>query len=331
MTRATSLRTVAALLALAATAAVLAMAAPAGAAVALTRVSADPFTNATSQHATEVEPDTFASGSTVVAAYQVGRFFDGGATRHRLCAARATAARRGTSGLPARAHVQRRRRSRTGQPVRARQRPERRLRRQARRLDDLVDPDPPDGGVPTVFVSRSTDGGATFGNPVEIPPPAGQEGRPRQELDRLRQPREQPVLRPLLHGVRQLRRGRPGVHEHVDRRRRDLERPVAPAGNPRAWAASRSSSPNGTVIVPFESLKGTIGAFRSTDGGADLVKEVAVSKIRFHGVAGDLRTSPLPTAEIDGGRARLRRLGGLPLRAEVHGERHRLQHVARRR
>ena len=48
--------------------------------VTLTRVSADPFTNATSQHATEVEPDTFANGSTVVAAFQVGRFFNGGAT-----------------------------------------------------------------------------------------------------------------------------------------------------------------------------------------------------------------------------------------------------------
>jgi hypothetical protein len=48
--------------------------------VPLTRVSADPYTNTTSQHATEVEPDTFAFGNTVVAAFQVGRFFDGGAT-----------------------------------------------------------------------------------------------------------------------------------------------------------------------------------------------------------------------------------------------------------
>src|SRR3954469_8636353 len=61
-------------------AALLVAAAPAAATVPLTRVSADPFTNATSQHATEVEPDTFAFGTTVGAAYQVGRFFDGGAT-----------------------------------------------------------------------------------------------------------------------------------------------------------------------------------------------------------------------------------------------------------
>src|SRR6266536_5419438 len=52
----------------------------AGANVPLTQVSADLFTNTTSQHATEVEPDTFAFGGTVVATFQVGRFFNGGAT-----------------------------------------------------------------------------------------------------------------------------------------------------------------------------------------------------------------------------------------------------------
>src|SRR5713226_4770907 len=43
-------------------------------------LSSDPFTNSTSQHATEVEPDTLASGSTFVSAFQVGRFFNGGAS-----------------------------------------------------------------------------------------------------------------------------------------------------------------------------------------------------------------------------------------------------------
>src|SRR3954454_10971568 len=46
--------------------------------VALTRGSSDPFTNATSKHRTEVEPDTFAFGQTIVSTFQVGRFFDGG-------------------------------------------------------------------------------------------------------------------------------------------------------------------------------------------------------------------------------------------------------------
>jgi hypothetical protein len=42
------------------------------------RVSSDPFTNDASQHATEVEPDTFAFGATVVSAFQAGRFNRGG-------------------------------------------------------------------------------------------------------------------------------------------------------------------------------------------------------------------------------------------------------------
>jgi hypothetical protein len=44
----------------------------------LLQISSDPYTNTTSQHATEVEPDTLSSGSTIVSAFQVGRFFDGG-------------------------------------------------------------------------------------------------------------------------------------------------------------------------------------------------------------------------------------------------------------
>src|SRR5436305_11276414 len=44
----------------------------------LTQISSDPYTNPTSNHKTEVEPDTFAFGNTIVATFQVGRFFDGG-------------------------------------------------------------------------------------------------------------------------------------------------------------------------------------------------------------------------------------------------------------
>src|SRR4051812_10759837 len=52
---------------------------------AVTTVSTDPFTQATckasttTNHKTLVEPDSFSSGSTIVAAYQVGRIYDGGA------------------------------------------------------------------------------------------------------------------------------------------------------------------------------------------------------------------------------------------------------------
>src|SRR5438270_14007298 len=60
-------------------------ASPAGVGAATTHISTDPFTQATcaasttTNHQTTVEPDTFSNGSTIVAAFQVGRIFDGGA------------------------------------------------------------------------------------------------------------------------------------------------------------------------------------------------------------------------------------------------------------
>ncbi len=48
--------------------------------VSLTQISSDPYTNTSSYHATQVEPDTYSSGSTIVSAFQSGRFQDGGAS-----------------------------------------------------------------------------------------------------------------------------------------------------------------------------------------------------------------------------------------------------------
>ena len=41
--------------------------------VPIVQSSTDPYTNSTSTHQTEVEPDTFAYGDTIVSAFQVGR------------------------------------------------------------------------------------------------------------------------------------------------------------------------------------------------------------------------------------------------------------------
>src|SRR6266568_6881680 len=48
--------------------------------VPLVKLSTDTFTNSTSQHATQVEPDSFSFGQTIVAAFQVGRIFSGGSS-----------------------------------------------------------------------------------------------------------------------------------------------------------------------------------------------------------------------------------------------------------
>ncbi len=46
----------------------------------LLQLSSDPYTNSTSQHKTEVEPGSYAFGSTIVAAFQAGRFLDHGSS-----------------------------------------------------------------------------------------------------------------------------------------------------------------------------------------------------------------------------------------------------------
>jgi hypothetical protein len=48
--------------------------------VAVTIIATDPFTNPDSQHATIVEPDTYSFGSTIVATSQWGRFTNGGSS-----------------------------------------------------------------------------------------------------------------------------------------------------------------------------------------------------------------------------------------------------------
>ena len=63
-----------------AAAAALTLSLVASANVAVTIIMTDPFTNSTSQHATKVEPDTYSSGSTIVATAQEGRFTDGGSS-----------------------------------------------------------------------------------------------------------------------------------------------------------------------------------------------------------------------------------------------------------
>ena len=63
-----------------AAAAALTLSLVASANVAVTIIMTDPFTNSTSQHATKVEPDTYSFGSTIVATAQEGRFTDGGSS-----------------------------------------------------------------------------------------------------------------------------------------------------------------------------------------------------------------------------------------------------------
>jgi hypothetical protein len=283
-----------------AAAVLLALAAPASAATTITliQVSSDPYTNASSQHATELEPDTFANGSTIVAAFQVGRFFNGGATNigfarsgdggatwtHGfLSGLTATSGDPGTTGGPF---------ERVSDPT---------VAFDAKHHVWLISSIPllPNRVVPVVFVNRSNNG-VNWSGPVTIPPPPVNH----VNLDKNWTACDNTPTSPFYGHC---------YTEFDNFAETDLEYmststdggltwsvPVAPAGNPRGLGGQPVVQPNGTVIVPFETITGNISAFRSTDGGQTWSKASTISRIAFHPVAGDLRTSPLPSAEIDG-------------------------------
>jgi hypothetical protein len=279
-------------------AALLAWAPSALANVPLTRVSADPFTNTTSQHATEVEPDTFAFGSTVVATYQVGRFFNGGSSDIGFARSADGGATWGVSsflpGLTFNAGAF----SGANSPYERVSDPS--VAFDAKHGTWMISSIPllPNLDVPTIFVSLSTDGGATFGSPVQIPPPAR-----KVNLDKNWTVCDNHAGSPFYGNCyTEFDNFGEGDLEYMSTSSdggRTWSVPVSPAGHAKGLGGQPVVQPNGTVIVPFESLRGTIAAFRSTDGGATWSREVPISRISFHPNSGGLRTSPLPSAEID--------------------------------
>jgi hypothetical protein len=274
-------------------------AAPAHANVPLTQVSSDPFTNPTSQHATEVEPDTFAFGSTVVGTFQVGRFFSGGATDIGFVRSGDGGATWDAPGfLPGLTFSSR-----------AANNPFERVSDPSVAYDAahgvwLISSIPllpaPSLTVPTVFVSRSMDDGRTWSNPVSIPPPAVK----KVDLDKNWTVCDNTPSSPFYgHCYTEFDNFGQGDLEYMSTSidgGLTWSVPISTAGNDKGLGGQPVVQPNGTVVVPFESLNGKIEAFTSTDGGASWTKGVSVSSIRFHPVAGGLRTSPLPSAEIDG-------------------------------
>src|ERR687883_1951490 len=279
-----------------AVAGVLTMAGVAGANVALTQVSSDPYTNASSQHATELEPDTFAHHGTVVAAFQVGRFFNGGASDIGVVRSGDGGA---TWGAPNFLHDTFNSGD-TSSPYERVSDPS--VAYDARHGVWMISSIPllPSINTPTVFVNRSTDDGLTWGPAISIPPPVSNS----VDLDKNWTVCDNHTSSPFFgHCYTELDNFGDGDLELMSTSTDGgltWSVPIRTDGNDKGLGGQPLVQPNGTVIVPFESLNGKISAFRSTDGGASWSRAVTVSAIRFHSVDGDLRTSPLPTAEIAG-------------------------------
>ena len=274
----------------------LALTAPAYAAVPLTAVIVDSFSNTNSQHATAVEPDTYSFGNTIVVASQSGRFTDGGSSDIAF----ATSTNGGTSftsgALPGLTH--------NGPGGGA--------------FDRASDPSVAYDAshnvwlissiginqvgssieVPAVLASRSTDGGLSWGSPVTVATSAA------KDLDKNWTVCDNHPASPFYgHCYTEF-----DDHSLGDRILMSTSTDGGLTWGPALATANTATGlggqpvvqPNGTVIVPAANAsESAIISFRSTNGGASWSSTTTVAPVADHTVAGGLRSGPLPSAEID--------------------------------
>jgi hypothetical protein len=273
----------------------LATIAPAFAAPRLLQLSSDPYTNSTSQHRTEVEPDTFAFGSTIVSTFQVGRFFNGGASNIGF-ATSTNGGRSWTAGfLPATtvfatpAGIY----PRASDPVVAFD------ARDKVWLISYLGIVTPAGPV-DVLVSRSTDGGLTWGDPVVVSRDGHFNDKNWTVCDNTTSSR--------FYGN--------CYTEFDDNTLGDLIQMSTSTDGGETWGGALPTGnnahgiggqplvqPSGNVIVPIVGFAGRnflMLSFTSGDGGASWSNTHIIARVAFRLPNGGIRaTIPLPSAEMD--------------------------------
>jgi hypothetical protein len=266
-------------------------------------LSTDPYTNPDSQHKTQVEPDTFAFGNTVVAVFQSGRFFDGGASNIGF----ATSTDGGKTFVhgflpgttvfatppgPARYH-------RTSDPS---------VAYDARHQVWIVSYLAFFSGTSVatdVLASRSTDGGLTWGLPVVV-------NRSGHSNDKSWTVCDDTSSSPFYGNC---------YTEFDNFSSNNLVQMSTSTDGGKTWGPAQTTpdhacviggqplvQPNGTVIVPIDNCFETaVLAFRSSDGGKIWSRVVRAAQILSALDPGRIRSGPLPSAEIDRSGRRLGR------------------------
>jgi hypothetical protein len=264
--------------------------------VALTQLSIDPYTNSTSQHKTEVEPDSFSFGSTIVATSQVGRFNDGGASNISWATSTDGGSTWANGFLPGLTVFS----SPAGPYNRA--------------TDPAVAYDTTHNvwlinslGLTTssgvlgaaVVVNRSTNGGLSWGNAITVRAVTGNQNFDKNWI--VCDNGNSPTSHPGTCYV-----------EYDDNGNGNALHMARSTDGGLTWTESSVPSigviggqpvvqPNGTVVVPIDNANETaIGATISTNGGASYSAITTITSIVDHTVAGNLRSGPLPSAEVDG-------------------------------
>jgi hypothetical protein len=270
----------------------------ASAAVPLTRVAQDTFTNTDSQHRTIVEPDTFAAGSTLVGVFQSGRYFGGGASGIRF----ATTTNGGSSYVSGTLPHLTNNNGNGGAYDRATDPAVAYDARHAVWLAISLTLKETSSGLlgAAVLVNRSTGGGTSWGSPVTVARATGS-----QNLDKTWIACDNTSTSPFYGHC---------YATWDDFGDGDRIKMSTSTDGGLTWGAAKNTAnnatglggqpvvqPNGTVIVPAaNAFETAIIAFRSTNGGSSWSSTTTVAPVVDHTQAGNLRSGPLPTAEIDG-------------------------------
>ncbi|MBR7829533.1 exo-alpha-sialidase [Actinospica sp. MGRD01-02] len=257
---------------------------------ALSEVSTDPYTDTDAQHATEVEPDVYAHGSTVVSAFQTGRIYgggasdlgwatstDGGATWSHGFLSGITVNQGGSYSAVSDAAVV----------------------YDAKHAEWLVVGLPVDssGNAVGVTVNRSADG-LTWGSAIKA---VGFDG---SGYDKQWITCDDTASSPHYGNC----------YIEVDiTSSNNLESMAVSSDGGLTWSALRHPAddptglggqplvqPSGTVVVPYSENGSAIRAFSSTNGGTTWTSSVQIATVKSHTVAGNLRSGDgLPSASID--------------------------------
>jgi hypothetical protein len=257
----------------------------------LTQVSADPYSVAPGQHATEVEPHLVSNGTTLVAAFQTGRIAPGGATDIGW----ATSTDGGTTWshgfLPGLT---------TGEgtgPYDAASDPA--VAYDAKHGVWMIASLPISTSLqtPAVTVNRSTDGGFTWQAPVGVDTLANSSDKNWIVCDTW-------AASPYF-GNCYVEWDDPFAHDEI------LMSTSSDGGL--TWGPAKATpsfaggiggqplvQPSGMVVVPILLDSGAIGVFLSVDGGASWSNPASIAGVQAHTDPGGLRSGPLPSAAVDG-------------------------------
>jgi hypothetical protein len=254
--------------------------------VPLTQLSSDTFTNASSQHATEVEPGSFSFGSTIITSFQVARISGGGGADIGYAISNDSGATWQNGLLPG---ITTFKGGGSNSAV----------------SDTVVIYDAKHGvwmisSLPIsatniqVAVSRSSDGGTSWGNPVIVAQGA--------DLDKDWISCDNTPTSPHYGNC---------YAEWDDNGSSNLIYMSTSSDGGLTWSSGLAVSathglggqplaqPGGAVIVPFLADAGVIQSFSSTDGGATWGTVVQIATVSDHAVAGGLRSDALPSAQED--------------------------------